>query len=122
MKILYKEFTLAELGDFCKDAKESVGIYSSCFTMDYTIKLLKEGCNVGVDFEPILSLEEESHVITALYNFEKREGEINIKYLRHFYELVGRARDFNIERDVEDGYTFQNYDTAILTDKYLVLL
>lgn len=119
MEILEKkDFTLSDLIDFTKDANYDIPIYESCFTKEYTIKQI----NAVALFEGIYAMYNEKHEIISLADFDNKNQALDIEYLRHFAKNNKDALVLSINRDIEDGYVYSNFDIAILTDKKLVLL
>ena len=120
MKELKKEFTFSELIEFLKGENKSIEIYSSCYYADYTIECINEG---KYDmFEPIIGIYKSSYSLTMCDDMEGKKPAMNIDDLIRFYEKSQYHHKCNIDRDVEDGYRFENFEHAILTDTHLVLL
>lgn len=119
MKILEKkDFTLGDLLNFTTDAKSEVKIYESCFTKDYTTNQI----NAVALFENIYDLYNEKTEIISISDFQNKHSAIDIEFLREFGKKNTDALNLPINRDIEDGYVYSNFDVAILTDNKLVLL
>ena len=125
MKVLNKKdgFILSELLDFTKDANDNVELYESCVAEDFTkiiLRDIREGFQ-KLNLEPIIDFYNEGHSIVSLSTFNKGVP-ITLASIREFSIQQKEVLALKIERDVDDGYVYDNFETAILTYKYLVLL
>ena len=108
-----QDFTLSELFDVVVNCESNTKILNSCFTPEYTKQQLE--LNNISDFEPVDEFYlESSEVITAV---SWKNGSITIE------ELTNRNFPLycTIERDVEDGYVYSNYDNIVFNENYIIL-
>lgn len=113
-----QDFTLGELFEVVVNCENNTKILNSCFTPEYTKQLLDK-YDTG-HFEPIDEFYlEGSKTLTAVY-FNSDISDSNCLTIE---ELTDRnfPLDCTIERDVEDGYVYSNYDNIVFNKNYIVL-
>ena len=118
IEILEKEnFTISDLLFFVEKARDEVKIYESCFTKEYTIKNINY-----LFFESIYDIFDEKNEVVTVSDFSNKFQAIYIYHLRDFSNKYPQILHLPINRDIEDGFVFRNFDTAILSDTKLILL
>ncbi len=109
-------FTVEDLQKIFADPKfESAKVYNSCMYADYTQEQLEK--SIVKDFEPIDGIYVDSGII-ATYNFEGKSEPFTIEKLLE--KLPEEYPDMIIERDVEDGYRYENYEVILISEDYVV--
>ena len=108
-----QDFTLGELFEVVINCENNTKILNSCFTPEYTKQQLE--LNNISDFEPVDEFYlESSKTLTAV---SWKNGNVTIEDLK----LKSFLLDCTIERDVEDGYVYSNYDNIVFNENYIVL-
>jgi len=108
--------TVDYLLSITKHLDDNVPVYNSCFYAKYTEELLEMG--KIEQFEPILFIDIDGDVLTAVYNFENNGVPITLKDIRNIPEY---KRHNMIERDVDDGYVFEYYENLAYYEGAIVL-
>lgn len=114
-KIFTKEdFTLKDLIDITRNCSLDAIILNSSWYPNYTAENIED-----IDkFEPILDFYGEYSTITAHFDFNGESSKaITLEQLID----KGLPMTSTIERDVEDGYVYSNYDNIVYTEKIIVL-
>lgn len=112
-----EDFTLGELIEETEDLSDSVLVLNSCYYSDYTCENIDED-----DFEQILDFYNEGYITMVGYVFNgvldetMTLGEVR-QYAKDNPDMLIKP----IERDIEDGYTYSNYDHIVFNDKRVVL-
>lgn len=99
---------------------ENLIILSSDYTSDHTHKLLSND-NIE-DFNPVRNIYASDMEVYSDFSSLGTTGDYILKQL---LELLPDMQDGNnmmcLNRDVEDGYVYSDYDYWTFNDKYLVL-
>ena len=113
-----ENFTVADLLEVTKDCNENAYILNSNYTLDSTQKQLEQG---AFNFEAILDLYDEGYEV--IVNFSWGDDYMASRTLRYFREFSAglKNKDIPLNRDVEDGYKFANYDNIVYNENYIVL-
>jgi hypothetical protein len=108
--------TLKEIRSILEDEKFSdLPVFNSCFAVDYTEKILKRKSPAG-EFEPIDGIYEDCGII-AVYSFEKKYNPLTVK---EFLSKLPDDPELTIERDVDDGFRYEAYETMLVSEKLVV--
>ena len=108
-----KDFTLGELFDVVINCESNTKILNSCFTPEFTKNHLE--LNIISHFEPIDEFYLDSYKTLTVSVW--KNGNITIGDLEErLFPL-----DCTIERDVDDGYVYSNYENIVFNENYIVL-
>lgn len=93
---------------------ENYEVYNSNMMLDYSITADKK------DFEPITAIYPIRNI--ANYSWNTNQTPIGIEEFRE--QLLKCNKDYGIEREIEDGFVYAEYETLIIRDdlKIIVLL
>ena len=109
-------FTVEDLKKLFSDSKlKSAKIYNSCMYEDYTIEKLKK--SEIKEFEPIDGIYVE-YGLVATYNFCRETEPFTVEKLLE--SLPNDNPDLVLERDIEDGYRYADYEVILITNEYVV--
>ena len=109
-------FTVEDLQKIFADPKlKSAKVYNSCMYADYTQEQLEK--SIVKDFEPIDGIFVEYGII-ASYDLTGKSEPFTIEKLLE--KLPDEHPDMIIERDVEDGYRYEDYDVILISEDYVV--
>ena len=104
----FSSLTISDLIDIVKEFDLSDQFcLNSCFTKEYTLSLCEsETFNM---FEPICGVNLETYQCEFWYEFSDK---------------LSKSENLSneIERDVDDGYRFESFETVIITQNYLIFL
>lgn len=112
-----QDFTVTQLLRYLENTgiPRTAKLYNSCSHDTHTVELLKRG--EIINFEPICGLYEEDYTVTAVYDFEGKQPTLTVEDL---YTITNKY--LCIERDIEYGYVYSNYDTIVCNKEHVVLL
>ena len=113
-----KDFTLKDLIDVTINCENDTKLLNSNFTPEYTKQLLEEYNTAHFEIIDEFYLES-SKTLTAV-SFNDDTGETNCITIE---ELTNKyfPLDSTIERDVDDGYVYSNYENIVFNKNYIVL-
>ena len=107
----FSALTIADLTNLTKEFNLSNQFcLNSCFTKDYTLALCEaETFNM---FEPICGVDNDTYQTTFWFEFSNKNIPLTISTV---LEKLSKAEHISneIERDVEDGYRYESFETVI---------
>lgn len=116
----FSSLTISDLIDIVKEFDLSDQFcLNSCFTKEYTLSLCEsETFNM---FEPICGVNLETYQCEFWYEFSNKNTPIKISVIM---DKLSKSENLSneIERDVDDGYRFESFETVIITQKNLIFL
>lgn len=114
---MHKEFIL----EVFSKLDENLILLSSDYTKDHSIKLLDKG---EIDeFNAVLNVWVDDMEVETNLSIDGTEAKFTLKdLLKLTPEMQNNSPYMCLNRDVEDGFVYSDYDDYIYNDKYLVLL
>jgi len=115
-----KDFTLRDFIKLSEVFNKDAKILNSCMTTNYTKMKLEK--NDITDFELITGFYPEFDII-ADFNFGPIDVNkaLTVEYLLNLIQSKNIDLNRHIERDVDDGYVFQEYDNIVFNNYFIIL-
>lgn len=110
------DFTVNQLLKYLENTgiPKTAKLYNFCGYDKHAVEILERG-EISA-FEPIFLLDEDNG-ITTVHDFEGKEEPLTVEDM---YSICDKS--YFIERDVEDGYVYQSYDSIVCNKEYVVLM
>ena len=114
-----KDFTVNDFLEQVKDCNEDAIIVNACMYPNYVEELLDKG---EYYFETIRGFYNEGYEVIIDYSFssEINEGK-TLKEFIQFLETEKVNKEVCLNRDVEDGFVYSNYDDIVFNKEFIVL-
>ncbi len=113
-------FTVGDLLELVKDCNDDAVFYNSCMNSPYTLEHINDDTNNI--FEPILAFQNEDTHLIAEYNFTMKDKCVTLGEFKKFVTDLNINLNISIERDLDDGYVFENYGGILATKDRIILL
>lgn len=109
-----QDFTVTQLLKYLKSNKvpDTAKLYNSCYYLAHTSELLEQG-RIG-ELDSIFLLDHNTN--TAVFDFVSKREPLTVKDLTDL-----PIKEAPLQRDVEDGYVYSNYDNITHNNEFVVL-